>query len=200
MPAASAEKQKYNANRQEPITGPRTATPSIQRPERASMTSTNSTIAGEASAIAILNGTIPLLTAPRFLEKSADVVPGSTPRIAALCVTATTAPSTAVPTSHAIPTARRQRISAIATTTPAGTMPSTSGVHRPIATSAPRGTRNHPSTRADRMLRADRQDTKTTTVIPMTKLVNPPLKRNVGDPKSANTPNAAAPSTRDIRR
>ena len=41
-----------------------------------------------------------------------------------------------------------------ATTTPVGTRPSTSGVHRPITAIAPSGTTNQPSTAADRRLRA----------------------------------------------
>ena len=101
-----------------------------------------------------LKGTMPVLTAPISAVKSPVDCPGSTPRMADSCVRPMNAAMAAAATSQAMPSHRLRFSSAMATTTPVGTRPSTSGVHRPITAIAPSGTTNQPSTAADRRLRA----------------------------------------------
>ena len=102
----------------------------------------------------MLKAAMPAPTAPRLVVKSPVLCPGSTPRIAWVCVTAMKAPPTSAAPSQARPIQSRCRSRAIATTTPEGTSPMTSGVHSPMIASAPSGSRNQPRVRADRQLRA----------------------------------------------
>ncbi len=145
---------KISATMAAPATGPTTATASGQCRWRISSAANRPTMTGDIRARPRLNGLIPEPTAPRSVVRSEADVPGSTPRMAAVCVRAMKAASAALATSQPMPSQRLCFSSAIATTTAEGTMPSASGVHSPMTARPPSGTRNQPSIRADRRLRA----------------------------------------------